>query len=224
MTRTATIRPDVADHERMVGEVCAVFARAGRADRAAGGDWYPTAGRMVGAIASSSGIAEHRVAHALAALSPRNPWRWNVADAYAYAHAAAAGDGRPSATTFESNRRAAWSALLEPGAPWASAAPKVRAFVAAILGDLHSVVVDVWAVRVATGGRLSNVRPAEYARVAAAYQSAAQVLGIAPRDLQAITWIVAQREGLGSARRSNHAASFKRGTPDAVRLLFNPEA
>lgn len=236
---TATVRPAIADHDAMVAAIVATYRDASPEDIAAGVAWYPTAGRMVAAIADSAPIAghgtvpQHRVAFALAALSPRNPWRWNVADAYAFTHAAAAvlsgepDNGPPAATTFGSNRAAAWRALGIMGAtmgdPWASAAPKVRAFVSAILGDAHAVVVDVWAIRVATGGALDAVRPGEYGRVAAAYQDAAAIVGIAPRDVQAITWLVAQRAGLGSNRRSDHTLAFKRGTPAIVRSWFDQD-
>lgn len=218
---TRRVRPEVADHAAMVATIVDAYSVASAADRAAGADWYPTAGRMVAAIADSAGLPQHRVAFALAALSPRNPWRWNVADAYVYAHAFAAGaEVIPAATTFGANQRAAWRALDGRVNPWIGAADKVSAFVAAILGDHDRVVVDVWAIRVATGGALDRVLPGEYALVASAYQDAAVIVGASPSTVQAVTWIAAQRAGLGSNRRGDHAATFKRGTPPAVVALF----
>lgn len=203
----------------MVAAIADTYRRATAADLAAGRDWYPTAGRIVDAIAASAGMSSPKVAMALAALSPRNPWRWNVADAYRYAHAAYAGDPMPTATTFGVNQRRAW-AILTTGDAWTSAAPKVRAFVSAILGDRQSVVVDVWAIRVASRGALDRVSNADYGLVARAYRLAAATLGESPRDLQAITWLTAEREGLGSKRRGRHGETFKAGTPEPVRRMF----
>jgi hypothetical protein len=213
----------IAAHADMVAAIVETYRRASDADIRAGHGWYPTAGRMVGAIALSAHADPVRVAYALAALSPRNPWRWNVADCYRYAHAAASdptGD-IPSATTFRTNQRRAWDSLTGPSPDaWVGAAFKVRAFVAAIMGDPYAVVVDVWAVRVATRGAVGEVRPSQYAAVAAAYTDAAAILGAMPRDVQAVTWLVAQRDGLGSHRRGDHAATFKRDTTDDVVVLL----
>lgn len=207
-------------HEDMVASILATYDSATRGQRIMGRGWYPAAGRMVRAIAAATRTPESRVAYALAALSPRNPWRWNVADAYAFAAAAAMDGDMPSATTFMANRRRAWAALQGAGDPWTSAAPKVRSFVAAVLGDLDRVVVDVWAMRVVSDGRLSAVTKAQYKYVEAAYREAAVRRAETPADMQAITWIVAQADGRGSARRGRNDETFKRGTATLVRALF----
>jgi hypothetical protein len=206
----------------MVAAIVETYGRATEAQTAAGRDWYPTAGRMCQTIADSAGVAQYSVALALAALSPRNPWKWNVADCYAFAHAAGdpAGEMPTTATTFVDNRERAWYALRHGEAAWKSAAPKVRAFVSAVTGNPLSVVVDVWAIRIATRGALDTVRGHEYGPVAAAYEDAARMLHIMPRDLQAITWVVAEAEGLGSKRRGRHGETFKRGTAPAVVAMF----
>lgn len=207
-------------HEDMIASILATYDEASRVQRLAGRCWYPNAGMMVRAIARATRTKPTRVAYALAALSPRNPWRWNVADTFAFALAAGTGGDMPSATTFMSNRRRAWSALQGDGDPWISAAPKVRAFVAAILGDLDRVVVDVWAMRVASDGRLSAVTKAQYGKVEAAYREAAVRRHEYPADMQAITWLVAQADGRGSARRGRNDETFKKGTATFVRALF----
>lgn len=190
-----------------------IYAQATDADRAAGTAWYRDAGRIAAAIADRTGIATDRVAAAIAALSPRNPWRWNVADAAAFADAAARGEtDRPTATTFGSNADRAW-AFVRGETDWRTTALKVRSFVANILGDADAVTVDVWAIRVATNGAQHEVRnDREYRAVADAYRTVAAELGITPRDLQAITWVTAERIGLGSKRRVRHGLTFKRGT------------
>ncbi len=221
MTRAATLRANVADHGDMVAAIIETYGRASDAQQDAGRTWYGTAGRMVRTIAADTRTDAERVALALAALSPRNPWRWNVADAYAFARAYRDDPSGliPAATTFVVNRGNAWQALAG-GSLWTTRAPKVRAFVAALLGDHGAVVVDTWAVRVATRGALQEVRDAEYGPVAAAYADAAMMLGETPRELQAITWIVAQSEGIASSRRGRHDETFKRGTPERVREMF----
>lgn len=214
-TRPLSTRPMTAD------SIIATYHRASPADIAAGRDWYPSAGRIVRAIARESSIAPERVASAVAALSPRNPWYWNVADAHAFALSAASDGPMPaSATTFSANARRAWAMLRDDGSDWTAEAPKVRAFVRAIMGDADSVVVDVWAMRVATAGARDAVRPGEYAAVADAYRAASAIVGESPRDTQAITWLVGQREGMGSARIGRHDKSLKRGTAPVIAELL----
>jgi hypothetical protein len=211
---------------QMVHNILTVYERATADDKLAGRDWYPTAGRIVDSIAQSAAMPAHRVAFALAALSPRNPWRWNVADAYRYAHAAASvlsgapDDGPPPATTFGDNRTKAWRVLVaEDYDVYRSAAPKVRAFMAAVTGNPLSVVVDVWATLVATNGE-RDTPGRQYQPIADAYARAARISDETPAALQAITWIVAQREGLGSRRVARHDVTYKAGTPDAVRAMM----
>lgn len=183
-----------------------------------GRDWYPAARRIVDALADWSGMAPDRLAAMVAALSPRNPWRWNVQDAAAFAVAIMANGEMPTATTFGQNRRTAW-AFGHGDADWKSAAPKVRSFVANIMGDTNAVTVDVWAIRVATRGTVSAVRKSQYETVAEAYRTVAAEVGMTPRDLQAVVWTMAVRTGLGQARKSTHSKACKRGTFDIVRTL-----
>jgi hypothetical protein len=199
----------------------AAYRRASAEDIRAGRDWYPAAARAVVAIAAETGIGAGPVAYAVAALSPRNPWRWNVADAAnlaAWARDGLPGDG-PRVTTFGLNRSIAIDALTGTPNGWCSAAPKVRSFVANILGDTDAVTVDTWAVRAATAGARNAVRgPRDYAEIAQAYRDVAAEVGETPRDLQAILWTLTIREAGKDVR--GHAARCKTGTPDYVRALF----
>lgn len=205
---------DILDHGDMVANIVDTYRRASEAQRQAGSSWYPTALGLSAAIAAATGFHTERITFAIAALSPRNPWRWNVFDAYSFAQARAEGRTMPKATTFRRNQLRAWQALDYGQDPWTSAAPKVRAFVAAINGDTESVVVDQWAYRVATTKSVKAIKGSVYDRVAAAYVHAARLVGETPRDLQAITWLVAQTEGLASHRSGRHDLAFKAGTPD----------
>lgn len=211
------------DHGDMVANILLYRRSATDAQVQAGTGWYPLAGTIVAAIADQTGVPKERVAFALSALSPRNPWRWNVADAYAYASARGEGRLQPTgATTFKRNQARAWQALDTGLDPWKGSALKVRAFVSAIMGDHSVVVVDTWAVRVATGGSKSRVaNDREYLAVEAAYRHAAVLLGEEPSIVQAITWLVAQTEGLATMRRGRHDLSFKAGTPEFVKELLS---
>lgn len=208
-------------HDDMVAAIVETYRRASVPQLESGGAWYDVAGRIVRTIADETRLPVDRVAAALAALSPRNPWRWNVADCYAFAAAYAADPYGPipTATTFTVNRENAWLALAGD-LPWRTRAPKVHAFVAAILGYRDAVVVDTWAIRVATRGAMTDVRNGEYETVVAAYRAAARILGTRSSDVQAVTWVVAQAEGIASSRRGRNDETFKRGTPDAVRAMF----
>lgn len=208
-------------HEAMTAHIVDAYRDASPAQLRTGHEWYPSARVVVDTIAGIAGMDVARVTHALAALSPRNPWMWNVADCYAFTMAASSGDPMPStATTFGRNAVTAWDALTSSDArghaPWTSAAPKVRAFVRAILGDPDAVVVDVWAMRVATNGEMDAVRPNDYWAVRMAYVAASLILFVAPRDVQAVTWLVAQ-----SKRRDvRHNRTLKRGTPSVIVTLL----
>lgn len=200
------------NHGDMVANIEDALNRASPGQTEAGMVWYDTAYGLVRTISDVTGINTERVAFAVAALSPRNPWRWNIADAFAFCSARAEGRSMPRATTFTRNRLRAWQALDYGQDPWTSAALKVRDFVAAINGDRQAVVVDTWAYLVATGRRPKGaVRPKEYVKVAAAYRQVAEKFGMAPREVQAITWLVARTEG--TARSLANTQTFKAGTP-----------
>lgn len=209
------------DHGDMVHNILSYWQAATPEQHEEGAAWYGKAGRIVDAIAHEAGMPASRVAFALAALSPRNPWRWNVADCFAYATARKAGMTMPKATTFKRNQLRAWKALGQDGSPWDSEAPKVTAFVAAILGDSYAVVVDQWAYRVATLARSKAISPKAYRAVAAAYIEAAALAGTTPSTMQAVTWLVAQSEGLASLRAGRHDLTFKAGTHEFVKELLS---
>lgn len=209
------------DHEDMVAAIVAAFNASTADDRDSGRRWYPAAGAIIDGLAAWSGIPADRMAAVVAALSPRNPWAWNVADAAAFADAARRGDAvRPRATTFDSNADRAW-AFANGQSDWATSAPKVRSFVANMTGDTDAVTVDVWAIRVATNGREHEVRSdRRYHEVANAYRTAAAIVGETPRELQAIVWVAAERTGLASKRRGRIGLTFKRGTLPIVLTLM----
>lgn len=210
------------DEADMVSNILLTWDHASPVQVAAGARWYPQARELAELIAGQTGIDTRRVVLAIAALSPRNPWRWNVFDAYSFAVARAEGRACPRATTFKRNWAAAWRALdPDTDQPWLTSALKVRAFVECILGDVQAVVVDTWAVRVATGGSVNRVgTDKQYAKVAHAYVVAGNLRGVEPSTMQAVTWLVAQTEGLATLRRGRHDLSFKAGTPEWLKAAL----
>ncbi len=210
------------DDATMVANILHYWDSASPVQVEAGTRRYPEAGKLATLIAEQTGIDTRRVVLAIAALSPRNPWRWNIFDAYSFAVARAEGRTCPRATTFKRNWAAAWRAL-DPMTenPWLTSALKVRAFVEAIMGDDLSVVVDTWAIRVATGGSW-NRSPNDkvYASVAHAYVIAANLRSVAPTTMQAVTWLVAQSEGLATSRSGRPDLAFKAGTPEWLKAAL----
>lgn len=173
----------------MVRRLVAAYHGASAADHAAGARWYADAEAAARALAAGTdgAITTDTAAGIIAALSPRMPWARNLR------LAAEAVDqhmsGRPitlgaMGTSIANVERVLRGESLR--------APKIRAFAANIAGDTAAVTVDVWAARAATGDPMpdgSNITPAQYRRIAAAYTEAAERVGITPRDLQATVWV-----------------------------------
>jgi len=163
------------------------YAQSTPEERAEGMAWYPEARKHVARIACDYLLPNERVAHLIAALSPRNKWHRNIADAERFARAYVRGQAMPSAAAFTSNARAAW-AVLHDGA--SASGRKVESFAANLCGDEERVTVDTWAIRAATGGRVDTVSNlGEYREIARAYQAVARELGLTPATLQATVWV-----------------------------------
>lgn len=154
---------------------------------AAGLSWY---GRAMDAAAAILPADPNRAAGVIASLSPRCQWRTNVSWAAAVIDAAERGDTEPPAVHTRAMRALAWRIARGEAPLDVLNGPKVRAFYRNIVGDSDAVTVDVWAARAAEG--VSDPRGPSgrrYALLAEAYRSAARVLDIPPRDLQAAVWV-----------------------------------
>jgi hypothetical protein len=210
----ATLGGDMnaSETRTMVDNIIEAYRQCDDATVAFGRDWYPRAQRYSDAIARATDIERNIVSSVIAALSPRNPWAWNVQDAAAFCHAFINGEDMPSATTFGANRRNAWN-ILRGLSHWTSSALKVRSFVRNIDGDTDAVTCDVWAVRVATNYQENAVKnDAHYRLIESAYREAARIVGETPRDLQAIVW--------SRAVASASVKKPKRGTFDYILALL----
>lgn len=167
------------------------------ADLATGLEWYERAADVARALeAGTESVSFESAAGVIAALSPRNAWSSNVKGATAFVDAFAKGEPQPLVAGTLSNRRKAWEILERSGDPLeVLGGPKVRAFYANITGDLFKVTVDVWACRAAEGSRCRDAAPngRRYQLIELAYQQAADVVGHAPRDVQAAVWVYFRR-------------------------------
>lgn len=158
-----------------------VYQRASAETRAAGAVWYALARAHAQDIANASGIPVNQACGIIAAMSPNCAWRRNVTDARAIALDRTARVGLLTS-------RAKARAIADGADPLAIlSGPKVRAFFANMCGDYDQVTVDRWAIRVA-GLPDKPVRIRAYRAIAQAYRDAAQVVGIPPAELQAVTW------------------------------------
>ena len=166
--------------------------QAATAEQVAEGlDWYRNAHA---AAASLDPGNPRRAAGVIAALSPRMPWARNLElAARAYA------DGQATGALSRSCRQA--NAILAGGEPGeVLTGTKVRAFFALIDDptDPWTVCIDRHAIDVAVGQRLAEPlrvalypmgRSGLYERFARCYRRAADVLGVLPNQVQAVTWV-----------------------------------
>jgi hypothetical protein len=159
--------------------------RTGTAEQLARGrSWYPNTMRHCGRIAQDTGMSLERVTAVLAITSPDAQLVTNLRWARAWAENPGTKVGRYPGRMV----RACWRAMALSDPAEAVTGPKVRAFYDAILGDTDALVLDRWALRLATGSpatTVGNRREAERL-----YREAADELKENLRDLQAIIWTI----------------------------------
>ncbi len=187
--------------------ILGVYHLANAADRADGGQWYGAAYRVCDAIAAQYGVHVNTVAGVVAALSPRNRWGRNIADAENLVKLYTAGGTDAAASckvcTFASGKRKALQILAENIAnPDAIRAilngPKLVEFFTCIVDDRPDVCIDGHAYAIWVGERITLADvPAISKRlretIKADYIEAADLLGVSPSTLQAITWVTWRR-------------------------------
>lgn len=151
--------------------------------------WYDDAFTRCESIGWRTGHTATQAVVALAHLSPRTHWAKNLELLDELLH----GEPAPGWALKRSWRLASASLLAEdPLLTFSRRANKTRHFAHAILGDRQAVCVDTWSARVA-GVEQDRIRGQQvYNRVVDAYRRGARRVGLAPRDLQSITWVVAR--------------------------------
>lgn len=162
------------------------FYRSASAEHvAAGTDWYDEALRLCRRAARGSGHSTTHAVVALAHLSPRTSWTANLAALGALLHHRERPAGVLGRSWVLAESALSAESPLETFSPRAR---KTQAFAQAILGDTKAVVVDVWAARIAGAEESLPSTQWGYVTIAEAYRRAGSREGIAPRELQAITW------------------------------------
>ncbi len=188
-------RREAALQAHAVRRIVRAWGAATADDLAAGMSWYQRASDLADALAAGTPFSKEQCAGVIAALSPRCQWSANVRGAQRMVAAATAREPEPVVAGLRSNRSKAWRILAENADPAdVLSGPKVRAFYANICGDTDRVTVDVWAAHAAEGRADKNApKGGRYVRLERAYQLAADLLGVTPRECQAAVWTYFRR-------------------------------
>jgi hypothetical protein len=176
-----------------VDHILGAYMRSSTADRADGTDWYASARTLAQTLLPDD---VETAAGVIAALSPMTAWPENVK------RATAAIRGEHVAHT-EPNVAKVLRILSGEYPLDVLSGPKTRAFFLNIMGEhsIETVTVDRHAIDVACGivqsdtDRAKAIRgKAGYAKVAAMYVEAANIIGdITPAQLQAVVWVYWRR-------------------------------
>ncbi len=182
----------VLDQDEMIDNIIGYWNRATTVDRQAGTGWYPVAYEIAEEVGALCGGDVTDGAGIIAALSPRQQWTRNIAVAR---EVAARPYLRPSGV-FTHNWAKANRIAHGERPSQVLGGRKVTAFYRNILGDETCVCVDGHAFHLASGGLPTKQleRRGVYDQVQAAYITASEMVGVRPTVIQAITWLVRQRE------------------------------
>lgn len=179
--------------ETLTRRILRVFDRATASDIEEGSTWYSKAHEVAINLGYYSGRGTAAAAAVISHLSPRTPWSRNVAGAIGLMIY-----GEPEGCIGANVERARGAldtaATRDYGADLVDTfnGPKTRRFYLNIMGDVESVTIDVWALRVADVEEWTITRKGVYDAVEIAYQRAARRRGVAPATMQATTWVVAR--------------------------------
>lgn len=185
----------------------AVYQLATAVEQADGTAWYPIAHCAALSLADAYEVTECQAIGVIAALSPRNRWERNVADAEALIAAYVAGGSAQAletkVCTFGANKLKAISILeaIDPTSDEVRAilsGPKLQEFYTCILGQHSEVCIDGHAYCIWAGGRTSladvpSIGVKLRRQIKADYVAVADELGLTPSALQAITWVAWRR-------------------------------
>jgi len=189
-----------------VRNILKVYRRATRDDVVSGIEWYGRAKRAATSIADNTKLPVNTVIGVMAALSPNNRWERNVSDTETMCAAWINGDDLSDfkVSCYNAMKDKAWSilsdGLTEDDCILARLnGQKIRSFYSNIRG-LDEVTVDGHALNIARGKRegltsdKTNIGKVMYRELQSAYVRAAKRVGVAPHELQAITWTTWRRE------------------------------
>ncbi len=168
-----------------------MYLQSNQFEREYGSVWYNT-----GKLSIKYCLSIKIVAGVMAILSPRNKWKRNIIDTETMIKAFKTYKTINSfkVSTLNANKNKAWLLLYTLDLTLIRGI-KVSNFYANLLGNVNNVTIDTHAYNIASG-KLKSVKTftsVQYRDAEIAYQSVASVLNIAPRDLQAITWLAYKR-------------------------------
>lgn len=168
--------------------ILATWDQASPDDLAAGADWYQQAGRQIDQLAARVRRQRETVGAVVAHMSPRTPWRRTLEGATAIL------TGEQPQACLGANVARARAAIASADPLGTLNGPKTLRFARNMLGDQDVVTIDVWALRVALGGRTVTLdkKGILYAAFEHCYRLAARRAGVTPAVIQATTWIVAR--------------------------------
>ena len=159
-------------------------------------NWYSEANKFAESLSSDVYLA----AGVIAALSPQVRWETNKNAAKIIIEAANREAPMPVVAGWTRNRKKAWRiakgedpfvVLNEPRPEFL----KVRRFFGNILGEEDLVTVDTWTAEVAMPHPPRSIVGKIYLDIERRFQKAAKILGVAPRDLQAVCWVTRRGKG-----------------------------
>jgi hypothetical protein len=192
---------EYTDHTEMVANILDKWEAATDEQRQQGMDWYPTFGRMISTLAHDYGFEFERAAGAFAWLSPRVTVARNIEMFVQLLSLRRQGinpfEARKAGYTWsmydllDKADRVLLGDLSSLDMTPATRPRKVRSFYRNLIGNTEVVTVDVWAARAAMGPYApERLDGGLYKRIEHAYQVAARVKGVTPRDMQAVVWVV----------------------------------
>jgi hypothetical protein len=190
MTTTTVTLPD--GNTATVENILKVYRSASADDVAVGMRWYRDARSLCVSLAHEYNCTEIAAIGVMAALSPRTNWDRNV-----MLGTTCIRDGFIDAGTIGQNMVNACR-IMNGAAPLdVFKGNKVRAFYSTILDPENDelVVVDAHALSIAIGRTMSAkeqgvlARVGVYEHISALYREAAEILGILPSQVQAVTWV-----------------------------------
>lgn len=191
--------------------ILAVYELANVADRTTGESWYPTAYAIACKLAEKYNVSPIVAAGVIAALSPRNRWERNVADAENLIKVHSIDPDSVASVkvcTFGANKAKAVQMLAESPKTVDAAlnilsGPKLQEFFSCIMGIDEEACVDGHAYSVWIGDRITvdsvpKISKKLRAQIKADYAQAAKIAGIKSSEMQAVTWCAWRRiHGVG---------------------------
>lgn len=191
--------------------ILGVYNLANTADRVNGARWYPEASNVAFALVNRYGVSYIQAVGVIAALSPRNKWERNLADAENLIKVFSIDPESVDSVkvcTFGPNKAKAIRILAEQPTSHDDvlailSGPKLQEFYSCIVGINDEVCIDGHAYSIWAGDRITladipSIGKKLRKEIKADYREAALQAGISAAEMQAITWCAWRRiHGVG---------------------------